>query len=288
MDVSVVTHTLSGQRTRQALSATVAYVLLTVLGIVFSVPFLWMLSSSLKVEADIWYYPPRWIPDPIVWSNYPEALQFMHFPSLLYNTLFITATSMAGVLLSCSLVVYGFARFRFPARDVLFVILLSTMMLPAQVTMIPMFIIYRELGWLNTYKPLIVPSFFGNAFFIFLLRQFVMTIPTELDDAAKIDGCSYIGIWWRIILPLSKPALATVAIFSFIGNWNDYLWPLICLNDTDKFTLALGLARFRGLYYTQWGYLMAASVVILSPCVAIYFFAQRYFVEGITLSGLHG
>jgi multiple sugar transport system permease protein len=154
--------------------------------------------------------------------------------------------------------------------------------------MIPVFIMFREFGWLNTFKPLIVPSFFGNPFFIFLLRQFFMTIPTELDDAAKIDGCSYVGIWWRIILPLSKPALATVTVFSFIWNWNDFLGPLIYLNDERKFTLALGLATFRGLYSTQWGYLMAASVVVLLPCVVIYFFTQRYFIEGITLTGIHG
>lgn len=288
MDVSAVTRALGGQRVQRALGVALAYTLLTVLGVVFAIPFLWMLSSSLKVEADVWLYPPKWIPNPIMWANYPEALEYMHFPRLLYNTLFITVTNMAGLLLSCSLVVYGFARFRFPGRNALFMVLLATMMLPGQVTMIPLFIVFKHLGWLNTYKPLIVPSFFGNAFYIFLLRQFVMTIPTELDDAAKIDGCSYVGIWWRIILPLSKPALATVAIFTFMGSWNDYLWPLICLNDMDKFTLALGLATFRGLYSTQWGYLMAASIVVLFPCVAIYFFAQQYFVEGITLSGLHG
>jgi ABC-type glycerol-3-phosphate transport system permease component len=247
-----------------------------------------MVSSSLKVEADIWLYPPKWIPSPVLWSNYPEALQLMHFPRLLYNTLVITITGTLGLLISCSWVVYGFARFRFPGRDLLFVLLLSTMMLPAQVTMIPVFIMFREFGWLNTFKPLIIPAFFGNPFFIFLLRQFFMTIPTELDDAAKIDGCSYVGIWWRILLPLSKPALATVAIFSFMGHWNDFLWPLIYLNDENKFTLTLGLATFRGLYSTRWGYLMAASLVVLFPCVAIYFFAQHYFIEGITLTGMHG
>jgi len=279
---------LSGVRIKRSAGVLGAYLLLGGLGFLFSLPFLWMVSSSLKVEADIWLYPPKWIPDPILWSNYPRALELMKFPLLLSNTLFITATSTVGFLLSCSWVVYGFARFRFPGRDFLFVVLLSTMMLPAQVTMIPVFIMFREFGWLNTFKPLIVPSFFGNPFFIFLLRQFFMTIPTELDDAAKIDGCSYVGIWWRIILPLSKPALATVTVFSFIWNWNDFLGPLIYLNDERKFTLALGLATFRGLYSTQWGYLMAASVVVLLPCVVIYFFTQRYFIEGITLTGIHG
>lgn len=276
------------RRARTTLANTLAYALLTGLGILFALPFLWMLSASLKVEADIWIYPPEWIPDPALWSNYPEALALMKFPQLLYNTLVITGLSMIGTLLSCTWVVYGFARFRFPGRDFFFVLLLATLMLPAQVTLIPLFILFRELNWLNTFLPLIVPAFFGNAFFIFLLRQFFMTIPTELDDAAKIDGCSYIGIWWRILLPLTKPALATVAIFVFIGNWNEFLGPLIYLNDESKFTLTLGLATFRGVYSTQWAYLMAASVVVLLPCLVVFFLAQRQFVEGITFAGLQG
>lgn len=273
---------------RTRLSTGVTYLLLTGLGFLFALPFLWMVTSSLKVEADIWNYPPTWIPEPVMWTNYPEALELMNFSRLLRNTVLITGVNMIGTLLSCTWVVYGFARFKFPGRDFLFLLLLTTMMLPAQVTMIPLFILFRELNWLNTFFPLIVPAFFGNAFFIFLLRQFFMTIPTELDDAAKIDGCSYVGIWWRILLPLSKPALATVAIFTFIGTWNDFLLPLIYLNDQNKFTLTLGLATFRGLYDTQWGYLMAASIVVLLPCLVVFFLAQRSFVEGITFSGLQG
>jgi ABC-type glycerol-3-phosphate transport system permease component len=276
------------RRVRETLGNGLAYLLLTALGVLFALPFIWMLSASLKVEADIWTYPPVWIPNPILWSNYPEALALMKFPRLLYNTVLITGLSMVGTLLSCTWVVYGFARFRFPGRDLFFVLLLATMMLPAQVTMIPLFILFRDLGWLNTFLPLIVPAFFGNAFFIFLLRQFFMTIPTELDDAAKIDGCSYVGIWWRILLPLTKPALAAVAIFAFIGNWNDFLFPLIYLNDEAKFTLTLGLATFRGVYSTQWAYLMAASVVVLLPCLIVFFLAQKQFVEGITFAGLQG
>jgi multiple sugar transport system permease protein len=275
-------------RTRFTPANILAYVLLTGLGILFALPFFWMLSASLKIESDIWNYPPEWIPNPVRFANYPEALSLMKFPRLLYNTVFVTALSMIGTLLSCTWVVYGFARFRFPGRDFFFVLLLATMMLPAQVTMIPLFILFRELNWLNTFLPLIVPSFFGNAFFIFLLRQFFMTIPTELDDAAKIDGCSYVGIWWRILLPLIKPALAAVAIFSFIGNWNEFLGPLIYLNDEAKFTLTLGLATFRGVYTTQWALLMAASVVVLLPCLIVFFLAQRQFVEGITFAGLQG
>lgn len=275
-------------RFRKTIGKIVWYILLTGLGIVFSLPFFWMVSSSLKIEARIWIYPPTWIPNPVVWQNYPEALELMHFWQLLKNTLFLTTVGTLGVVLSSSWIVYGFARLNFPGKNFIFVVLLATMMLPGQVTMIPRFIMFRELEWLNTYLPLLVPAFFGDAFYIFLLRQFYMSIPTELDDAAKIDGCNYIGIWWRIILPLSKPALATVTVFSIIRGWNDFLWPLIILNDSDKFNLALGLATFRGLYNTQWGYLMAASVVILLPTVILYFFAQQFIVEGVTLTGLKG
>jgi ABC-type glycerol-3-phosphate transport system permease component len=275
-------------RVRKLLGKTIWYVVLTGFGVIFSLPFFWMLSSSLKVESDIWVYPPTWIPNPILWQNYPEGLALMNFPRLLGNTLFLVVVGTFGILLSSTWVVYGFTRFRFRGRDSIFMLLLATMMLPAQVTMVPLFIMYKNMGWLNTYLPLLVPAFFGGAFYIFLLRQFFLTIPTELDDAAKIDGCGYIGIWWRIMLPLAKPALATVTVFSVIAGWNDFLWPLIILNDGDKYNLALGLATFKGLYTTQWNYLMAASVVVLLPCLLLYFFAQRFIVEGITMTGLKG
>ena len=288
MKTRTTIHTWNWYRIQQLLGNILWYVFLISLSILFSLPFFWMVASSLKIEARIWIYPPEWIPNPVMWSNYPEALKLMGFGRMLLNTLFLTGVGTFGILLSSSWITYGFSRFRFPGKDVLFLILLSTMMLPGQVTMIPVFIMYRELDWLNTYLPLLVPAFFGSPFYIFLLRQFFMTIPTELDDAAKIDGCSYIGTWWRIMLPLTKPALATVTVFSVIAGWNDFLWPLIILNDESKFNLSLGLATFRGLYHVQWGYLMAASVVILLPCVALYFFAQRYIIEGIALTGIKG
>lgn len=275
-------------RARRTLGKVLWYVVLTALGILFALPFFWMLSSSLKVEADIWIYPPKWFPDPVLWENYPKALELMNFPRLLFNTLFLVIVGTFGIVLSSSWVVYGFSRFRFKGRDALFVVLISTLMLPSQVTLVPLYIMYKELGWLNTYLPLLVPAYFGSAFYIFLLRQFFLTIPTELDDAAKIDGCGYIGIWWRILLPLCKPALVTVIVFSVIFGWNDFLWPLIVLNDAQLFNLSLGLATFRGLYNTQWGYLMAASVVVLLPCLVLYFVAQRFIVEGIALTGLKG
>jgi multiple sugar transport system permease protein len=288
MQASKTVRHFTWYRLQKFLGSALWYVLLTGLGLLFSIPFFWMVSSSLKIEARIWIYPPQWIPDPILWQNYPEALQQISFLRLLGNTVFLTGVGTTFVVVSSAWITYGFARFRFPGRDVLFVVLLSTMMIPGQVTMVPAFIMYRELNWLNTYKPLLVPALFGSPFYIFLLRQFFMTIPTELDDAAKIDGCSYIGFWWRILLPLAKPALATVTVFSVIYGWNDFLWPLIILNDEAKFNLSLGLSSFRGVYQVKWSYLMAASVVVLLPCIALYFFAQRYIIEGVTLTGLKG
>ena len=278
----------SRRKTIEKIWLVTLQVLLTLFLISFLVPALWMVSSSLKIEARIWIYPPQWLPNPVMWSNYPEALRQMNFLPLLRNTVYLTGVGTLMVVVSSSWISYGFARFHFPGREALFVVLLSTMMIPGQVTMIPSFIMYRELNWLNTYKPILVPALFGSPFYIFLLRQFFLTIPTELDDAAKIDGCSYIGIWWRILVPLTMPALATVTVFSVIYGWNDFLWPLIILNDEAKFNLSLALATFRGVYHVQWGLLMAASVVVLLPCVALYFFAQRYIIEGVTLPGLNG
>lgn len=258
------------------------------LGIIFILPFLWMITTSLKVPAQIWVFPPEWIPRPLHLTNYKDAIRMMNFAGQLSNTVVITATTMVGVLLSCTLVAYGFARFRFRGKKFLFTVLLATMMLPSQVTIIPQFIVFTKLGWVNTFKPLIIPAFFGIPFYIFLLRQFFMTIPRELDEAAIIDGCSYPVIFSRIMLPLSKPAVATVAIFHFMGVWNDFFGPLLYLNDMDKYTLAIGLASFRGLYSTYWGPMMAASLMVMLPCLALFFFAQQYFIQGITLTGIKG
>ncbi len=227
------------------------------------------------------------------WQNYvkawaPEALDET-FNRYLLNTIIITVFGLLGVLLSSTLVAYAFARFRFPGRDVLFMIMISTMMIPVQVTMIPMFILFKYLGWIDTFAPLIVPTFFGGgAFNIFLMRQFFMTIPYELDDAAKIDGCNYFQIFSIILLPLVKPALATVAIFGFVYNWNDFLNPLIYLNSTSNYTLALGLQTFTTMYGTEYNLMMAASTIVLLPILIVFFFGQRYFIEGVATSGLKG
>ena len=212
----------------------------------------------------------------------------MQFPMLLKNTLVITGISILGQVVSCSLVAFGFARMKFPGREVLFAILLSTMMLPAMVTEIPRFILFRSLGWIDTIYPLVVPTFFGGAFFIFLLRQFFRTVPETLDEAARIDGCSSFRIFFQIMLPLSKPVLATVIIFSFIWSWNDFWGPLVYLRSEDNKTLSLGLQAFQGVSQTDYHYLMAASLVVLLPVLVIYVLCQRYFVQGMVMSGMKG
>lgn len=265
------------------------YALLSVGAVLFSLPFLWMVSTALKPREQVFLFPPQWIPRPILWSNFGLALTTFPFLQYLSNTMYITTFSIVGILLSSSMVAYSFSRLRWPKRDFFFMLLLSTMMLPGQVTMIPVFIVFRKLGWVNTYKPLIVPAFFATGgFYTFLLRQFFMTIPMELSEAARIDGCSDFGIYWRIILPLAKPALTSVAIFSFMSHWNDFMGPLIYLNDMAKYTLSLGLYSFRGEYMTDWNLLMAASLTMLFPCLVIFFFAQRFFIQGITLTGMKG
>ncbi len=265
----------------------IVYFLLIAGAVVFMIPFLWMLSSSLKELPQVFVFPPKWLPNPIRWDNYAQALERMDFLVALKNTLTITVLCLVGQVGSAAFVAYSFARIRFPGREFLFALLLSTMMLPAQVTMIPLFIIFRDLGWVDTFKPLIVPAFFGGgAFFIFLLRQFFLTIPKDLEDAARIDGCGRFRIFLQIVLPLAKPALITVSIFSFMNHWNDFMGPLIYLNSEQNRTLAIALQSFQGQYTADWNLLMAASVVVLIPVLIIFFTLQRYFVEGIVLSGL--
>jgi len=256
--------------------------------IVFALPFLWMVRTALMDYAQVQQYPLVWIPNPVRWENFREALGFMDFPILLRNTLFITLFALTGQVLSCSIVAFGFARLEFPGREFLFMVLLSTMMLPAMVTEIPRFILFRHFGWIDTYLPLIVPAYFGSPFFIFLLRQFFKTIPKDLDEAARIDGCSSWRIYWQIMLPLCKPVLAVVVIFGFIWTWNDFWGPLVYLRTADKKTLSLGLQVFQGVYQTYYHYLMAASLVVLAPVLALYVFCQRYFTQGIVMTGMKG
>ena len=261
---------------------------LVLAGAAFLIPFLWMVSTSLKGDTQIFVYPPIWIPSPFVWENFPRALSYIPYMKYFTNTMEIAIFSMIGVVISCSLVAYSLARLQWPGRDLLFVLTLATMMLPFAVTLIPLFIVFRTLGWVNTFLPLIVPHFFGSAFFIFLLRQFFLTIPQDLSDAGRIDGASELGIFWRIILPLTRPALATVALLQFLGSYRDFLGPLIYLTDESSYTLSIGLTMYSSMHTTEWGLLMAASVIMTAPIVILFFFTQRTFVQGITLTGIKG
>ena len=273
---------------RRGVGSVVQHLVLVGIGMLFLLPLLWMVSSSLKGNEQLFVADPTWIPRPIRWDNYPHALTFIPFFTYLKNTLLICAFGVVGSLISCSLVAYGFSRIEWPGRDALFLVLLATMMLPAQVTMIPSFLMFRWLGWYGSFKPLIVPSFLGSAFLIFLLRQFFLTIPKELSEAARIDGASEFTTFARVILPLARPALATVALFQFLHHWNDFLGPLLYLKDQNNYTLALGLQQFLNAYRSEWGLLMAASTVVTLPIIVLFFFTQRTFIQGIAMSGSKG
>ena len=262
------------------------HALLIAIGLIFVAPLLWMLSSSLKTNGEIFLFPPRLLPHPALWSNYPNALSFIPFWRYAWNTFVISAASVAGTLFSCPLAAYAFARMRWKLRDLFFALSLTTLMLPFLATMVPLFVIFRQLNMIDTYWPLILPAFGGNPLYIFLLRQFFLTIPRELSEAAIIDGASEFGIFRRIILPLAKPALATVSLFTFLANWRDFLAPLIFLQTNDLYTLALGLQQYQSLHQTAWAYLMAASVVFILPVAIVFLLAQRFFIRGIALSGL--
>jgi multiple sugar transport system permease protein len=343
---------MKSKTARRRVTRAIVYALLLGFGLVFFLPFLWLVTTSLKTDDAVFEFPPRWIPsrresveiegklrgvytldargerltvvrlgetpqgarvrvlEPkaragegmvvdaarlapvrhtyLRWDNYPRALKT--FPFLLYtcNTLFIAVSVVIGTLLSASLVAYGFSRVQWRGRNAMFVLVLATMMLPDQALVLPRFIMFRHMGWIGTFKPLIVPAFFGTAFDIFLLRQFFLTLPGELSDAARIDGCSELGILWRIIVPLSKPALATVALLTFIWAWLDFMGPLVYLNDERMYTLALGLAAFLGRHGADWSGLMAAGTVVIAPIIVIFFFAQRTFIRGIALTGMKG
>lgn len=330
-----------GSPAARAARTLLSHTTLIALSAIFLVPFVWLLSTSLKSERHMNRFPPEWLPrgdfvqtGPDEWAevvlqervddagtrvkvqlvdrlgrpleprtverseivtrttpiirHYAKGVSSFPFPAFLQNTLTIAVLAVFGTLLSCSLVAYSFAILQWPGRNKVFYLMLATMMLPGQVTMIPVFLIFRQLHWFNTYLPLIVPAFLGNAFFIFLLRQFFLTIPKDLIDAAKVDGCSELRIYWQIVLPLSKAALATVALFVFLGSWNDFMGPLIYLADEAKYTLSLGLAMFQGQHTTRYGELMAVSTLLTVPIIILFFFTQKTFIQGIKTSGMKG
>lgn len=273
------------------------HVVLLVMAVPYVLPLIWMLSTSLKTDEQIF---PRegsnlspvslvnLIPSPVKWDNYPDALKAVPFAVYLQNTLLLCVLNVIGAVISSAVVAYGFARIRFRGREPLFLLLLATMALPGQVTMIPTFALYKALGWYGTFLPLIVPAFFGNAFFIFLMRQFFMTLPEELAEAARIEGASEWDIFWRIVLPLSKPVMATCALFQFLGSWNDFFGPLLYLNDPSKYTLAYGMQQFMSSYGGNYAQLMAATTLFTLPIILLFFLAQKTFIQGIATTGSKG
>jgi multiple sugar transport system permease protein len=280
-----------------SLGRFLAWLLLLGVAFLWIVPFFWMLSTSLKTPQDL--FGRNWIPSPVAWRNYVDAFSFGMWGRWAWNTIVITLVSTAGVTFSSSMVAYAFARLRWPGRETMFKLVLATMMLPAVVTLIPRFILFANLPafgfqgsrvWVNTFLPLTIPAFTGSAFYIFLLRQFMRTIPQELSEAARIDGASELRIWWSIMLPLTKPALAAVAIFAFQGAWQDFMGPLIYLQSERLYTLQLGLRQYEFAFggAPAWNWLMAASLLVMLPVLIIFVLFQRYFIEGITLTGIKG
>ncbi len=286
-----------GPRRKLSAASILVWVLLAGISILFLVPFAWMLSTSLKDVREL--FGTNWIPGRLAWENYREAFSFGMWGRWTLNTVVITGVAVIGTLLSTSLVAYSFARLRWPGRDTLFSVVLATMMLPGVVTMIPQFILYAKLpafgfqgsqNWVNTFLPLTVPAFTGNAFYIFLMRQFMRGIPMELSEAAKIDGATELRTWWSVVAPLTKPALAAIAIFTFQGAWEDFMGPLLYLQREDLYTLQLGLRQFEFAAggAPAWNWMMAASLVVMLPVIAVFVAFQRYFIEGVTLTGMGG
>ncbi len=280
-------HHLGTRIAPKHLAIGLLYLALTAGAVLALLPFAWMVSTSLKHLPEVFRWPIEWLPDEPVWENYATVFSFVPFLRFYANTVYVTSLTTLGLLATSCMAGYAFARLRFPARDVLFLVYLGTMMIPGQVTLIPRFITMRLLHWIDTYQALIVPGMF-SAFGAFLMRQFFMGIPRSLDDAAILDGASHLDIFWRICLPLSRPAIATLIIFAFVGSWNDFLWPLVVTNSVEKLVLSVGLSHFQDMYYTEWTLLMAASVMTMVPVLLVYALAQRYFVQGIALTGIKG
>jgi len=276
---------------RRALFRAVAHLALACGSVVMILPLLWLISTAFKKTGQEWAFPPVWIPRPIWWRNYLEAMDVLPVPfyRTVFNTLIITLSATLGTAVSTSLAAFSFARLRFKGRDFMFMLVISSMMLPSVVTMIPTYLIFRTLGWLDTFLPLIVPFWFGSSgFSIFLLRQFFMTIPRDLDEAARIDGASSFRIYWNVILPLARPALATVIIFQILWRWNEFLEPMIYLDNMQNYTIALSLRAFQNVRSQRINYLMALSSLQIAPVMVLFFLAQRCFIRGITLTGMGG
>jgi multiple sugar transport system permease protein len=263
-----------------------SYIFLSAAGLFSVLPILWLISTALKSNKLMFKVPPVWIPDSITFEHFRRIWTTYPFDQYIINTSFVTGAILIGQLVFCSLAAYSFARLKFPGRDAIFVVFLGSLMIPEIVVMIPQYIMMNQLDWINTYKAMIAPQFFGNAFAVFLLRQHFITLPRELEDAAKIDGAGILGTFVRIILPMSKPALATLTVYTFVKNWNNFLWPLIVTNSSEKYVLSIGLANLNGQHTADWGGIMSASLIALLPMLIVFSFAQKYFVESIQMSGL--
>ncbi|CAM4409309.1 carbohydrate ABC transporter permease [Paenibacillus alkaliterrae] len=275
------------QKSRR-ISQIMVYSILIAGAVFCLLPLFWLIRSSMMTSLQIFEMPPKWIPEPFQFSNYAEALTSIDFFRFFRNTLMITVGCLAGALISSALGAYSYARLNWPGKNLFFSLLLASMMLPGAVTLIPTFIGWKLVDSINTYWPLILPAWFGSAFDIFLLRQFYTSIPRDLDEAAYVDGAGPLTIFMRIIVPLSKPALIVIGLFSFMNSWNDFMGPLVYLNEEKKYTLALGLQMFQSIHSAQWHLLMAASTVVILPVIIVFFIGQRYFIEGITLTGMKG
>jgi ABC-type glycerol-3-phosphate transport system permease component len=284
---TVVHHNLWGTVTHR-LFRGLLYLVLIGVGITMLLPLLWMISTSLKQPGEVFLLPPKWLPNPPQWSNYAKLFEVLPFGRFLLNSLKIAGFATLGALISCSMAAFAFARMNFPGRNFLFAIILATLMIPYHVTLIPLFVLYKNMGWLSTHLPLTVPYFFGTAFGIFLIRQFYLTIPQELVDAARIDGCSFIQIYYKIFLPLGKPALATLGIFTFLGSWNNLIGPLIFLNEINTMTLTLGLTLLTTQSNGRWELIQAGAVISVVPMIIIFLVGQEHFIQGIARTGIKG
>jgi len=273
---------------RKQLGHVLLHVVMILLGLSFLMPLAWVASTSLKSSSEVFIVPIEWIPKQPRWSNYNEVFTRLPFAHFIVNSLYVTVMGTVGSVFSATTVAYGLSRIRWPGRDFLFTILLATLMLPGIVTLIPVFIIFKTINWIGTFLPLWVPAWFGFAFYIFLMRQFMLTLPLELDEAARMDGASNFRILWQVIAPLCGPAIATVTIFAFLFHYNDFLGPLIYVSENEMFTLPLGLLWFQGRFGNFWHLVMAASMITIIPVIVVFFAAQRYFVQGTQFSGLAG
>jgi len=262
--------------------------ILIVGGVVFLIPFFWMLSTSLKSPGEVFIFPPVWIPQKFIWQNYLDIWKLVPFSRFFINSLLYSSIAVVGTLFSSSLAAFVFARMDFPYKNVIFLLYLATIMVPGAVTIIPLFILMRIFKWIDTYYALIVPSIFGSAYATFLLRQFFLTLPKELDDAALIDGCNPFWIYFYVTLPLSKPALSALGIFTWLGTWNEFLWPLIVINSPSKMPITAGIGYLQGAYSTRWPLLMAGTTIAVIPILFVFFIGQKYFIQGITLTGIKG